>query len=73
MTETHSNIAPPEKPEVLLMKIELYALPPQIAAPESEEEMFINNGFIPISLGSRVLRTETASLCALSMINYEWW
>ena len=38
-----------------------------------EEDMFINNGFIPISLGSRVLRTETASLCALSMINYEWW
>ena len=41
MTETHSDIAPPEKPEVLLMKIELYALPPQIAAPEFEEEMFI--------------------------------
>ena len=38
-----------------------------------EEEMFINNGFIPISLGKRVLRTETASLCILSMFNYEWW
>ena len=38
-----------------------------------EEEKFINNGFIPISLGKRVLRTETASLCILSMFNYEWW
>lgn len=36
-----------------------------------EEEMFIKNGFIPVSLGKRVLRTETASLVALSMINYE--
>ena len=38
---------------------------------EQEEEIFINNGFIPVSLGKRVLRTETASLVALSMINYE--
>ena len=38
-----------------------------------EEEMFINNGFIPVSLGKRILRTETASLCALSQLNYEWW
>ena len=38
-----------------------------------EEEKFINNGFIPISLGKRILRTETASLCILSMFNYEWW
>ena len=38
-----------------------------------EEEKFINNGFIPISLGDRILRTETASLCALSVLNYEWW
>ena len=38
-----------------------------------EEEKFINNGFIPISLGDRVLRTETASLCILSMLYYEWW
>jgi 16S rRNA (uracil1498-N3)-methyltransferase len=38
-----------------------------------EEELFINNGFIPVSLGKRILRTETASLCALSQLNYEWW
>lgn len=36
-----------------------------------EEEYLINHGFISASLGRLVLRTETASLCALSMINYE--
>jgi len=36
-----------------------------------EEEYLISHGFISASLGNLVLRTETASLCALSMINYE--
>lgn len=38
---------------------------------KQEEARFIENGFIPVSLGKRVLRTETASLAILSMINYE--
>lgn len=37
-----------------------------------EETYLINKGFISTSLGNLVLRTETASLCALSMINYEF-
>ncbi len=37
----------------------------------SEEEKLINSGFIRGSLGRRVLRSETASLAALSRINYE--
>lgn len=37
-----------------------------------EEEKLIECGFISTSLGKRVLRTETASLAFLSMINYEW-
>lgn len=37
-----------------------------------EEEVLTNNGFISTSLGKRVLRTETASLVAIAMINYEW-
>jgi len=36
-----------------------------------EEALLIDNGFVSVSLGSRVLRTETASLAILSMINYE--
>lgn len=37
-----------------------------------EENELIKNGFIRTSLGGRVLRTETASMVTLSMINYEW-
>lgn len=36
-----------------------------------EEAKLIENGFIPTSLGSRVLRTETAPLFILSCIKYE--
>jgi len=38
---------------------------------KDEEEYLINNGFISTSLGNLVLRTETASISILSMINYE--
>lgn len=37
-----------------------------------EEDKLIKNDFIRTSLGKRVLRSETASLVALSMIDYEW-
>ena len=39
---------------------------------DKEENQLIANGFIPTTLGNRVLRTETASIACLSMINYEW-
>ena len=39
---------------------------------DDEEEKLINRGFIRTSLGARVLRSETASIVALSMMNYEW-
>jgi len=35
-----------------------------------EEKMLIDNGFISVTLGDRVLRTETASLMILSIVNY---
>ena len=37
-----------------------------------EEIKLIENGYERVSLGKKALRTETASLAALSMINYEW-
>ena len=37
---------------------------------DKEEELLINSGYISTSFGNRVLRTETASLYALSIINY---
>lgn len=39
---------------------------------KEEENKLIKSGFISTSLGLRVLRTETASIAFLSMINYEW-
>ncbi len=40
-------------------------------APYEEEEL-VKNGFIRTSLGKRVLRTETAPIAVLSMLNYEY-
>ena len=37
---------------------------------DKEEELLINSGYISTSFGNRILRTETASLYALSIINY---
>lgn len=37
-----------------------------------EENYLISNGFIPTSLGNRVLRTETAPIYVSSIINYEY-
>lgn len=39
---------------------------------KEEEKILTDNGFISTSLGNLVLRTETAGICALSMINYEY-
>jgi len=39
---------------------------------KEEEQLLIDNGYISTSLGNLVLRTETAGICVLSMINYEY-
>lgn len=57
-----------------------YAQPKQVAlliGPEggfSEEEVTqaINSGFTGLRIGPRILRTETASLAALSVLQYVW-
>jgi len=40
----------------------------------SHEEVMAakEKGFIPVTLGERILRAETASLCLLSILQYEW-
>jgi 16S rRNA (uracil1498-N3)-methyltransferase len=48
-----------------------------LAGPEggftnSERELAIAAGFIPVRLGSRILRTETASLAALAAVQMLW-
>jgi 16S rRNA (uracil1498-N3)-methyltransferase len=42
---------------------------PEAGFTAEEEEAFIGAGFVPVKLGPRVLRTETAALAALAALN----
>lgn len=48
----------------------LIVVGPEGGFTDKEEQELINKGFISVSLGERVLRTETASLFVLSILNY---
>lgn len=48
----------------------LFVIGPEGGFTDKEEDILIENGFISASFGNRVLRTETASLYVLSIINY---
>ena len=50
----------------------LFVIGPEGGLDNSEEDYLINNGFIPITFGKNVLRTETASSFILSVITYEF-
>lgn len=45
---------------------------PEGGLSEEEVEYAKRMGFIPVTLGNRILRSETASLCFLSILQYEW-
>ena len=49
----------------------IFVIGPEGGFTEKEEKLLKSNGFVSISLGDRVLRTETASLFVMSCINYE--
>jgi 16S rRNA (uracil1498-N3)-methyltransferase len=42
---------------------------PEAGFDEKEEAAFLDAGFVPVSLGPRILRTETAALAALAALN----
>ena len=48
----------------------LFVIGPEGGFTDDEEKILIESGFVSTSFGNRVLRTETASLYALSIINY---
>ena len=48
----------------------LFVIGPEGGFTDNEEKTLIDNGFVSTSFGSRVLRTETASLYVLSVLNY---
>ncbi len=45
---------------------------PEGGLSEEELEASKEKGFIPVILGGRIMRAETASLCLLSILQYEW-
>ena len=50
----------------------LFVIGPEGGLSDKEEEMLVESGFERITLGSNVLRTETASSFILSAIDYEF-
>lgn len=50
----------------------LVAIGPEGGFSEEEVKLFQNNGFVPVRLGKRILRTETAPLYVLSAISYHF-
>lgn len=49
----------------------LIVIGPEGGISPNEEQLLIKNGFIPVSLGSRILRTETAPIYINSIIDYD--
>ncbi|MGI6329770.1 MAG: RsmE family RNA methyltransferase [Bacilli bacterium] len=45
---------------------------PEGGLTKEEEQILVDKGFIKVSLGSRVLRTETTPIFILSILNYEF-
>lgn len=48
----------------------LFVIGPEGGFTKEEEQVMMNNDFIPISLGNSVLRTETASTFIMSVVRY---
>ena len=50
----------------------IFVIGPEGGFSKFEEDFLLQNGFVPVSLGKNVLRTETASSFILSALNYEF-
>ena len=49
-----------------------FVIGPEGGFTEKEETYLLNNNFLPVSLGKRVLRVETAAIYVASVINYTY-
>ena len=50
----------------------LFAIGPEGGFSEKEENLLLTNGFKPVSLGSRIMRVETAAIYVSSIINFKY-
>jgi len=48
----------------------IFVIGPEGGISEKEENKLVNNGYIPVSLGNRILRVETAAIFIASILNY---
>lgn len=48
----------------------LFVIGPEGGFTNTEEEFLLNNNFLPVTLGKRVMRVETAAIYVASIINY---
>ena len=48
----------------------IFVVGPEGGIDEKERQYFLENGFLALSIGNNILRTETASLAFLAMLNY---
>lgn len=69
VNETSQNLKKLLSKDLIGAKI-LFVIGPEGGFTEEEEQKLLNNNFIPVSLGSSVLRTETASVFIMSVIRY---
>jgi len=49
-----------------------FIIGPEGGLSEEEIDQAKRNGFTPVNLGRRILRSETVSLCLVSILQYEW-
>ncbi|MBN2057582.1 MAG: 16S rRNA (uracil(1498)-N(3))-methyltransferase [Candidatus Saganbacteria bacterium] len=63
--EPNTQNPEPKNPSIMVI------IGPEGGFSQAEVDQAKKNGFTPISLGQRILRTETAGLAILSMISYE--
>lgn len=69
-TTEKSNIISKYLKEKLTNKKIIFVIGPEGGITEKEEKILINSNFIPISLGKRIMRVETAAIYIASIINY---
>jgi 16S rRNA (uracil1498-N3)-methyltransferase len=48
-----------------------YAVGPEGGWTTQEEQLFIANGYLPVTLGDNILRSETAAIAGLAILKYE--
>lgn len=69
-TKIHENLVNNYLQDINKCAKIIFTIGPEGGISESEENKLINNNYIPISLGKRIMRVETAAIYIASIINF---